>query len=310
MQNYKEPNLDLIKNYQFDIIELPSKGAFYNIGRRFLHIKYLTAKEENILCTPMLNERGLALDLVLKSVILEEGVNVEELLSVDRKAIILFLRSTSFGDSFEMEVQCPSCSSKNNHQFHFSDFETNDAFFDENGEFSLIFNLSEEQVYRIKLKPLTHLQEKIIKLNNKNKIITSEVIEKIVSINDNSDREYIEKFIKFLPLKSFQKLRKNIDLVLPSIIEKLHYTCSNCGHSESFDFEISDKLLDLDANYRKNFEEEIFLMQYYGKGGFDRESIYDMSVFRRRVNIQRINEEIEKKNKAEEEAVRKSKNKR
>lgn len=309
MQNYKDINLDLIKNYQFDIIELPSQGAFYNIGRSFFYIKYLTAKEENILCTPMLNERGLALDLVLKSVILED-IDVNDLLSVDRKAIILFLRSTAFGDSFEMEIQCPSCQAKNKNQFNFSEFEMNEPILDENGEFSLHFSLSEENIYHIKLKPLTYLQEKKIKTENRNKIITSEVIEKIISINENSDKKYIENFIKTLPIKSFQKLRKNIDLVLPSIVEKLNYTCSSCGHSESFDFEISDKILDLEANYRKNFEEEIFLMQYYGKGGFDRDSIYDMSVLRRRINIQRINEEIEKKNKAEEEAVRKSKSKR
>lgn len=316
--------IDKFKNFQFDILELPSKGIFYNIGRSFIYVKYLTAKEENILSTPGLSESDKALDIVLESVIFDD-IKIENLLSVDRKAIILFLRSTSFGDSFELEVTCSNCNIKFNENFRFSMLEMKDI--EEKNDFSVVFKLKEdESFYNIKFKPLTYGQEKKIKEKDNKKIITETIINQIIEIEYNYkdssleennfikkiyiDKESIEKFIKNIPIKKFQELREKINKQLPEIKEELSCSCPNCSHINVFPFTVDDSLLKLEARYRTNFEEEIFLIQYYGKGGFDKESLYNTSILSRRKTLERINNEIEKKNKAEEEAVRKAKSKR
>jgi hypothetical protein len=313
-------------SFQFDILELPSRGIFYNIGRSFVYVKYLTAKEENILSTPGLSETNQALDIVIESVLLED-IKVDELISVDRKAIILFLRSTSFGDNFELEVVCSNCATKTNQNFGFSMLEMSDVEINENTIFSVKLKLKEgEDFYDIRFKPLTYGQEKEIKLRGENRIITNTVISQIYEIEhvykvdnleDNSfmkvvysEKEQIKKFISSLPLKKFQELRQNMEKKLPNIVEELSCECPNCGQNNKFPFQVDDSLLKLEPRYRTNFEEEIFLIQYYGKGGFDKESLYNTSIMSRRKTLERINNEIEKKNKAEEEAVRKSKNKR
>lgn len=321
-----EKLIDKFGNFQFDILELPSRGIFYNIGRSFVYVKYLTAKEENILSTPSLSETDQDLDIVIESVLLED-IKVEELLSVDRKAIILFLRSTSFGDSFELEVVCSNCSTKTNQNFRFSMLEMSDVDLDEKTNFSIKIKLKEgDDFYEIRFKPLTYGQEKKIKLKGENRIITNTVVSQIYEIEHNykvgelednsfvkiiyNQKEQVEKFISSLPLKKFQELRKKMEKRLPAIIEELSCDCPNCGEVNRFPFQVDDSLLKLEARYRANFEEEIFLIQYYGKGGFDKESLYNTSVMSRRKTLERINNEIEKKNKAEQEAMNKAKSKR
>ena len=301
--------IDKIKNAQFDILELPSRGVFYNTGRSFFYVKYLTAKEENILTSPGFSETSGALDAVLESVLIED-IAIDDLISVDRKALILFLRSTSFGDSFEMDLECPSCRTKSKETFRFSQIEMSDIEINKNTKFSIDFKTDNksENFYKIEYRALTYGEEKEVKAMDSIKIVTNEIIAKIQSINQDKDREYIKKFVKSLSLKKFQELKNEINKSLPSILEELKFECSNCGHVEKFPFLIDDGILKLEPNYRNNFEDEVFLIQYYGKGGFDRDSIYDMSILRRRKTLERINEEIEKKNKAEEAAIQKSKN--
>jgi len=318
--------IDKFGNFQFDILELPSKGIFYNIGRSFIYVKYLTAKEENILSTPALSDTDQSLDIVIESVLFDD-IKVDELLSVDRKAIILFLRSTSFGDSFDLEITCSNCGTKNSQNFRFSMLEMSDIEINDKTEFSINFKIKEgEDFYLIKFKPLTYGQEKEVKSLGEIRLITNTTIAQIYEIEHNhkiieseeqsfmkvihEDKEYIKKFVTSLPLKKFQELRKKMEKRLPGIIEELSCECPNCGQVDKIPFEVDDSLLKLEARYRANFEEEIFLIQYYGKGGFDKESLYNTSILSRRKTLERINNEIEKKNKAEEEAVNKAKSKK
>ena len=304
--------LDKIKNHEFDIIELPSRGLFYNLGRSYIFLKLLTAKEENILTAPFLSEYGLALDMVLESVILDD-IKVEDLLSVDRKAIIMFLRSKAFSDTFTLDLECNNCNTKFSEEFRFSNFEMSDTVeMPEDGVYEIFFRLSDtnDKKYNIKLKPLTHGQDKIIKKFYHKQPQTYEIIFQIQSINDIEDKNYIVNFVTKMPIKKFQLLKKIIDKMTPKIYEHLDTECLACGHRERSDFKIDDGLLKLDAAYRTVYEHEIFLIEFYGKGGFQKDEIYDMSIGQRRGIIEKINEEIEKKNKAEEEAINKAKNKR
>ena len=210
--------IDKIKNYDFDIIELPSRGMFYNLGRSYIYIKLLTAKEENILSSPFLSEYGEALDLALESVILDD-IKVDNLLTVDRKAIIMFLRSKAISDAFELEIDCPDCGTKFTQEFRLSNFEMSDTVEapGADGLYSVKFKLKEDKEFVIKLIPLTHGADKAVKKYHQGKTSTYELIYQIHSINDNDDSDYIEKFVNKMPINKFQSLKKKIDSIVPRI---------------------------------------------------------------------------------------------
>ena len=63
----------------------------------------------------------------------------------------------------------------------------------------------------------------------------------------------------------------------------------------------------LGLNYKTGMHEEIFSLCYYGQGGFTWDEVYGLPIHLRRFYIKKVQEEIEKKNKAEQDAHNSSK---
>ena len=92
-----------------DEIELPSEGKFYSNGQKTIKIKYLTAEDENILTSPELIRNGKVLDVLLQNAIVDDTLNPSEMLTGDRNAVLLALRSTGYGDDYEVRMSCDNC---------------------------------------------------------------------------------------------------------------------------------------------------------------------------------------------------------
>ena len=73
----------------FDLVVFPSMGLFYKNKKQHILVRYLTGIEENILTSPMLDEYGIALDMALKNVVLDQDVNIDDLLVGDKNAILM-----------------------------------------------------------------------------------------------------------------------------------------------------------------------------------------------------------------------------
>jgi len=98
-------NIDDDMNY--DIISLPSKGQCYVNKLERVPVGYLTAYDENFITSPNLYRDGLIIDFLLKHKIKNNNINIDELVSGDVDAIVLFLRATSYGVDFPIVVRDP-----------------------------------------------------------------------------------------------------------------------------------------------------------------------------------------------------------
>jgi hypothetical protein len=80
------PHYSAPKQYPFptEVISLPSKGLCYPeshpLSKGEITIKLMTAKEEDILTSTNLIKKGIHLDKLLESVVVEPGVNVNDIL--------------------------------------------------------------------------------------------------------------------------------------------------------------------------------------------------------------------------------------
>jgi hypothetical protein len=97
----------------WDKVELPSKGKFYDGIPGTLSIRPMTGEEEQILATPRHVRRGKAIDMIFQKCI-KEPINTEELLSMDRTYLLIFLRGISYTPEYDVEVKCPECTTKFN----------------------------------------------------------------------------------------------------------------------------------------------------------------------------------------------------
>ena len=148
---------------QYDVISLPSNGECYKnkIGR--VPVSYLTAYDENIITSPNLYRDGLVIDYLLNNKIVNKDINVEELVSGDVDAIVLFLRATSYGVEFPVAVQDPETGENIETNIDLTKIKPKEFKLkgDENGHFS--YTLPKSGV-EVKFKYLTRREENDLRL--------------------------------------------------------------------------------------------------------------------------------------------------
>lgn len=94
-----------------ETVELPSKGKCYpetsELSKGSVEMKYMTAKEEDILTNPNLLKKGIALETVLKSLIVSP-INYDELLVGDRNWLFIAARIMAYGSEYSFPYVSPS----------------------------------------------------------------------------------------------------------------------------------------------------------------------------------------------------------
>lgn len=94
-----------------EMVELPSKGLLYPEGSPLaegkIEMKYMTAKEEDILSNANYLKQGIWLDKLLQSMIITK-INYNDLLLGDKDAIILAARILGYGKDYSFRYTFPS----------------------------------------------------------------------------------------------------------------------------------------------------------------------------------------------------------
>lgn len=96
---------------QWEEIELPSKGKFYTDIPGKLHIRPMTGEEEQVLATARFVKKGKSIDMLFARC-LKERIDTEQLLSIDRTFLLIYLRGISHTPEYDAEITCRDCGSK------------------------------------------------------------------------------------------------------------------------------------------------------------------------------------------------------
>ena len=120
---------------------------------------YLTAYDENIITSPNLYKDGLVIDFLLKNKVVNSDINVDDLVSGDADAIILFLRATSYGPDFPIVVKDPDSGEQIDTVMDLTKLKPKEfkLIGDENGHFEFTTPLRKD---KIKFRYLTRNQER------------------------------------------------------------------------------------------------------------------------------------------------------
>lgn len=147
----------------YDIISLPSNGQCYRHKTERLPVGYLTAYDENFITSPNLYKDGLIIDFLLKHKVKNNNINLDELVSGDVDAIILFLRATSYGAEFPIVVRDPESGEQIETTIDLMSLKYKEFKLvgDENGYFDYELPQSKD---KIKFKFLTRNDEKKLRL--------------------------------------------------------------------------------------------------------------------------------------------------
>ena len=90
-------------------VELPSKGLIYPeenpLSSGKVEVKYMTAKEEDILSNQSFIQKGVVLDKLLKSVIVNKDIDINTLIVGDKNALLIATRVLGYGKDYNVSVK-------------------------------------------------------------------------------------------------------------------------------------------------------------------------------------------------------------
>ena len=211
------------QHFPTEEVTLPSKGLLYPkespLSKGVIEMKYMTAREEDILTNQNLIEKGTVIDKLLQSLIVTP-IDYGDLLVGDKNAILIAARILGYGSDYNFDY--------NGENLSVDLTKIDDKPLDESlikeGKNEFYFTLPKSKI-EISFKFLTHKDEKAINneikgLKRINKDSTSTITTRlkhiITSVNNNYDKATIREFVdtQLLAIDA-RALRKKIVEIQP-----------------------------------------------------------------------------------------------
>jgi len=223
MANAKQPK------FPSEIIDLPSRGVVYPkdspLSEGKIEIKYMTAKEEDILTSQNLIKKGIVVDVLLNSLILTEGITAEDLIIGDKNAVMVASRILAYGPEYEVELTNPETDEKFKHTFNLTECpfkELPEGVDYSQNLFEMLLPISKK---KIQFKLLSGKDEKAIDLQLKktkkfgaSTEITTRLRHAIVSVDGDDTLAVITTFINNMLSRDSLALRQYIAKIAPDVV--------------------------------------------------------------------------------------------
>jgi len=211
----------------------------------------MTAKEEDLLTSRTLLKKGVALDRVLQSLIIDPRIDADSLLVGDRNAIIIAIRSSAYGNMYETKVTCPGCGVLQEHSFDLNEVTVYDG--SDAAELNVINNhdgtfttqLPKTEI-EVTFKLLDGTDEKsLINLNNRKKsalfdnMITTQLSNMVVAVNGDDSTQAVNYLVQNIPSIDSRHIRAAYKLAAPNVDLTQTFECNECDYLAEMEVPLS-----------------------------------------------------------------------
>ena len=209
-----------------EVVELPSKGHFYVDGHPLskgkVEIKYMTAREEDILTSQNLIKQGTVIEVLLQSLIVDKKIKVDDMLIGDKNAIMVSARILGYGKEYQFtwdnDEQTADLSKLESKVIDFSKFAKgmNEFSFDlPNSKRTVTFKLlsgKDEKNIEAEIKAKQRISKE------RSSELTTRLKHLILSVDGKSEKSYINNFVdnEFLSVDSLA-FRQYLTSITPDV---------------------------------------------------------------------------------------------
>ena len=235
-----------------EFVELPSEGKEYPEdhplhNKETIEIKFMTAKDEDILTSQALLKKGLAIDRFLENIVLDKTINLDSLLIGDKNAILIAARGSGFGYDYDALVICTTCGTKNMVMFDLQNPQIVNGYTTEQeivqqiepnlysitmplSKFVINFRLMNSSDERFLSKQLTSSPE-----SREQNLLTGQFKRIIKSIEGHTEQTVIDQYSENMPTIDSRHFQMCIKAVTPNVEVKQTYVCKNCAETKEVD---------------------------------------------------------------------------
>lgn len=229
-----------------EFVDLPSKGRFYPEGHPLrnkdtIEIKQMTAKEEDLLTSKSLLKKGVAIDKMIESLVIDKSIDVDSLSIEDRSAIVISARITGYGAEYATTITCPSCEAKVKYSFDLEEKlpkDDDEPEFDppvnEYGHFDIELPLTK---WKVTCRALIGKDEKTLfrlsemkKKSSNDSFLMDQLKLMIVAIQDISDLKTIDLAIENMPAGDSKHLRRMYKAIVRPFDMRQMFICDKCEY--------------------------------------------------------------------------------
>ncbi len=229
-----------------EFVMLPSRGRYPEghplYGQESIEIKYMTAKDEDVLTNRSLLKKGLSIDRLIQNLIKDKNINSRSLLVGDRNAIVVHARASAYGAEYKTTIQCPACGETSKWTFDLGDYEEHlgndfgETDLVDNGDLTFTITLPLSKIVTI-IRPLVGQDEMDMAANQKTKDITDKLItgqmkRYVVSFNGYEDKKTVDYVCENMVAADAKYLRQAHSLISPDIKMEQNFCCNSCDHEE------------------------------------------------------------------------------
>ena len=216
-------------DFPTEVIDLPSEGKVYPLDNPLssgkVTLKYMTAKEEDILSSQNLIKKGIVLDKLFESIVVDK-VNIDDITIGDKNAIILATRALGYGPEYPMIFYSTKLGEEIEAVVNLGKVTTKEvdlSIFNNKNEFEFTTPVGKNKLV---FKLLTHGDEKLIEkdiaaLEKFNKDasfdITTRLRYMIKSVDGNSDMGTINKFVSNMLVRDSRAFRNHVKEIQPDM---------------------------------------------------------------------------------------------
>ncbi len=233
-----------------EVLSLPSQGLLYPedspLRSGTIDVKYMTAKEEDILTSTNLIAQGKVINKLLESVIVNSDIKLDDMLVGDKNALMVGTRILGYGKDYNITLTDPDTNEQLDYVVDLSELKNKEIDISElSGKNEFEFKLpNSERVVGFRLT--THKDEedvtetlkgyeKATELTGVSYDLTTRLKHQIISIDGNKEQNAIDKFVdnEFLSLDT-RAFRDEMARLTPDIELKFDYT-SQTGNLHRLD---------------------------------------------------------------------------
>lgn len=234
------------QKYDFptEVLDLPSKGLVYPVDHPLasgrITIKYMTAKEEDILSNQNLIKKGIVLDKLFESIIVDK-IDIKDIIIGDKNAIILATRLLGYGADYPMKFYSSVTGESIKTVVDLSKVQTKEvdfSLFKNKNEFEFTTPLGKN---KLTFKLLTHgdelaVERDITALQKLNKDTAADITTRlrymITSVDGKNDVATINRYINGMLARDSRSFRDYVKVMSPDMDMTFEYTHST-GEKEA-----------------------------------------------------------------------------
>ena len=203
----------------------------------------MTAKDEDILSSKTLIQKGVALDRLIKSVLVDRSIDVSTLYVGDKNAILIAARITGYGEKYKAKTTCPACLSRMDFEYDLSEIKIKHG--EDWGEYDIARHTEDRFIITLphskvvtEVRLLTSRDEDYLselRVNKKKKNLpesnlTDQLRMIVCSVNGHSDPKSLQAFVEGLPARDSRYLRAAYERIVPNVDLTQEFSCGSCGN--------------------------------------------------------------------------------